>query len=224
MNNLKIYKAVLVGSMEDKSVFEGFFREIVLVKTNIEALEYYYEHSPPIIFFYCDPMVSNPVPIIKEIRKKERETILVIVSKSKNLSLLLGALPLHLSGYIQKPFEPNQMNALLENISSDLNFLYSDNLMLHNGYVFNREKGVLYNEKKIEIELTPHQVTFMQIIASRKDQYFSSEFIEFSIWEETSSYIDCNNRLKNLLYGLRKKLPKKSIVNSYKFGYKLVVE
>jgi len=224
VNNLKIYKVVLVGNREDKRVLEDFFRDIILVENNIEALEYYYEYKPPIIFFYCDPTISNPVPIIKEIREKDRETILVIVSKSKNLSLLLGALPLHLSGYIQKPFESNQIEALLQNISLDLTFLYSNDILLHDGYVFNKEKGILYNAKKLEIELTRNQLTFMKIITSGKEQYFSSEFIEFSIWEETSAYEDCNNRLKNLLYGLRKKLPEKSITNSYKFGYKLVVE
>lgn len=221
MENLKLYVPVLVGKSEEKEEFQAFFEDIHLLKTNREALAYYYEHSPPIIFFYCDEKVSNTIEIIKKIREHDNETILVIISKGKSSSLLLQALPLHLSGYITKPFEVDKVEELLHNISRDLNFLHEEELLLVEGYVFDRAKEVLYDEKKVEVNLTKNEMNFIKIISSTKHQYFPSELIEHTIWEEDSAYEDCNNRLKNLLYGIRKKLPKNSIINSYKLGYKL---
>jgi DNA-binding response OmpR family regulator len=221
MKNLELYVPVLVGGVEDKKIFQIFFKDIQLVETNQEAFQYYHEHSPPIIFFYCDENLLNTFDIIKKIREKDREVILVLMSKIKNASILLEALPLHLSGYITKPFQDDELELLLNNISHDLNFIHDDEMLLSEGYVFNVEREMLYNKKKVEVNLTKNEMHFIKIITSKKNHYFSSEFIEHTIWEEASAYEDCNNRLKNLLYGLRKKLPKDSIVNSYQLGYKL---
>lgn len=61
----------------------------------------------------------------------------------------------------------------------------------------------------------------MKILLKSKHQFFSPEVIEHDIWEEDFYREDCHIRLKYLLYGIRKKLPKGSIVNSYGLGYKL---
>jgi DNA-binding response OmpR family regulator len=221
MKNLELYVPVLVGKSDVREVFQVFFENIYLVETNKEALSYYYEHQPPIIFFYYDEKSSNPIEIIKKIREHDNKTILVVISKGKSFSFLLEALPLHLSGYITKPFEADKVEELLRNISHDLNFLHENELLLPEGYIFDRAKEIFYNEKYVEVNLTKNEMNFIKIITSKKNHYFSSEFIEHTIWEEDSAYEDCNNRLKNLLYGLRKKLPKDSIVNSYQLGYKL---
>jgi DNA-binding response OmpR family regulator len=221
MKNLELYVPVLVGKSDVREVFQTFFENIYLVETNKEALSCYYEHHPPIIFFYCDEKSSNPIEIIKKIREHDNKTILVVISKGKSFSFLFEALPLHLSGYITKPFEADKVEELFRNISHDLNFLHENELLLPEGYIFDRAKEILYDEKYVEVNLTKNEMNFIKLVASTKDQYFSSELIEHTIWEEDSASEDCNNRLKNLLYGLRKKLPKNSIVNSYKFGYKL---
>jgi DNA-binding response OmpR family regulator len=221
MKNLELYVPVLVGKSDVREVFQVFFENIYLVETNKEALSYYYEHQPPIIFFYYDEKSSNPIEIIKKIREHDNKTILVVISKGKSFSFLLEALPLHLSGYITKPFEADKVEELLRNISHDLNFLHENELLLPEGYIFDRAKEIFYNEKYVEVNLTKNEMNFIKIITSKKNHYFSSEFIEHTIWEEDSAYEDCNNRLKNLLYGLRKKLPKDSIVNSYQLVYKL---
>ena len=95
-------------------------------------------------------------------------------------------------------------------------------LRLKENYLFDIERSILYCDQKNEIKLTKNEMKFMQLITKAKYAYVSSEQFEHSIWEEDSEYEDCNKRLKHLIYGLRKKLPKGSILNGYKLGYKLL--
>jgi DNA-binding response OmpR family regulator len=141
--------------------------------------------------------------------------------EEKNMCKLLEALSVQLLDYLEKPSQEHQVEVLLKNLCHDLKFIDDYSLYLQEGYLFNTRNKILYNEKNKEIKLTKNEIKFMEIMSSTKEQYFSSEFIEHSIWEEDSVYQDCNKRLKYLIYGLRKKLPKNSIVNSYKLGYKL---
>jgi DNA-binding response OmpR family regulator len=151
--------------------------------------------------------------------------MMLYVGKSdedKNMCKLLEALSVQLLDYLEKPSQEHQVEVLLKNLCRDLKFIDDFSFYLQEGYLFNTRNKILYNEKNKEIKLTKNEIKFMEIMSSRKEQYYSSDFIEYSIWEEDSVHEDCNKRLKYLIYGLRKKLPKNAIVNSYSLGYKLV--
>jgi DNA-binding response OmpR family regulator len=221
MEDLKLYNLLLVGEAEDKAYFEEYFQEIYLIKNNIQAFNFYSMYKPLIIFFYCDEKVFNALSIIEKIREHDRETILVIVAKEKKVDTLIDALPLHLSGYIEKPFQKNKVEKVLEHISHDLDLLYEHRVKLKGNYTFNRKQNILYNREKKEVKLTKNEIKLMTLMSASKEQYISSEQIEHTIWAEDSAFEDCHTRLKALLYGLRRKLPKNSIMNSYSTGYKL---
>jgi DNA-binding response OmpR family regulator len=221
MKDLKLYNLLLVGEEEEKEYFRKYFQEIYLTKNNLQAFNFYSMYNPSIIFFNCDGKNNNSISIIKEIRKEDRDTILVIVSKGKNINTLLNALPLHLSGYIEEPFQKDKVEKVLENISHDLGVLHKDKVHLKEKYTFNRKKHLLYCSKKKEVKLTKNETKLMLLLTKSKNQYVSLNQIEYTVWEEDSAFEDCQMRLKALLYGLRKKLPKDTIVNSYSLGYKL---
>jgi len=222
MEDLKLYNLLLVGEAEEKEYFQEYFQEIYLIKNNIQAFNFYSMYKPLIIFFYCDETVFNTLSIIEKIREHDRETILVIIEKGKKVNTLLNALPLHLSGYIEKPFQKNKVDKVLQNISHDLDLLYEHRFKLKENYTFNRKQHMLYNQEKEEVKLTKNEIKLMNLMSSNKEQYVSSEQIEHTIWAEDSAFEDCHTRLKALLYGLRRKLPENTIINSYSLGYKLV--
>ena len=142
--------------------------------------------------------------------------------EEKNMYKRLEKLSLQLLDYLEEPSSEHEVKILLKNICRDLVSIDDFSFYLKDGYVFNTRSKILYNQESREIKLTKNEIKFMEIMTSRKEQFFSSTFIEYSIWEEESISEDCNKRLKYLIYKLRKKLPKNSIVNSYKLGYKLV--
>jgi len=215
MQNLKFASLLLVGNMVEKIYFEKYFKEIYLVKSSDEALSYYNQKHPSVIFI-------DDIDIIKKIREYDRQTIIAILSKNSNKERLWETIPLHLSGYIERPFKEKQVKTLLQNINHDLDFLYECMIRLKDDYLFDTKQQILYNKLHEKVKLTKHEMIFMEILSKTKHNFFSTEDIEESIWEEDSYKQDCKIRLKYLLYGIRKKLPQNSIVNCYGNGYKLV--
>jgi len=222
MEALKLYELLLVGNFDDKKYFENYFQEVYLIKNNNQALNFYLMYKPSIIFFYSDEERCNSMSIIEKIREHDRETILVLISEKQNIDVLLNLLPLHLSGYIEKPFQKNKVEQVLENIFHDLCLLSVDRVKLKDNYIFHRKEHMLYNREKKEVRLTKNEIKLMTLLSRRKDHYISLEQIEHTIWDNFSAHEDCYPRLKALLYGVRRKLPQNSIVNSYSLGYKLV--
>ncbi len=55
-----------------------------------------------------------------------------------------------------------------------------------------------------------------------RQQFITADTLEYSLWEEESMKSNCQGRLKVLLNGIRKKLPKNTIVNSYGLGYRII--
>jgi len=221
MENLKFYSPILVGSKEDEAYLQKFFKKIVRVTNNNQVFSHYYEEKPLIIFLYCDGITSSGLEIAKKIREKDRDTILIIISDNQQNIKLFDFISLHLSGYIQKPFKEEDIQKIINNIYQELKFNHEYIFQFKEGFSYNRRDNILFDREKHEIKLTKNEMKLMTILSSTKYQYFFSELIEHTIWEEDSFYEDCSKRLKFLLYGLRKKLPEQTIINSYKLGYKL---
>jgi DNA-binding response OmpR family regulator len=220
MRKLKAYSVVLVGTEKDKVFFQTYFTTIYLVQNNEEALYKYKKEKAPIVLL-CNNHTSDAIDIFKQIRENDSKTILILLFENISHSRLLQALPLHLSGYVEKPFTSTSIEMAMLNIKKDLNIFYINFIYLKEEYFFNRKTSVLHKNNN-EIKLTHNEIKLMKLLGNSNNRYVHSEIIEHSIWEKDSVYEDCNKRLKHLIYGLRKKLPKESIVNSYKLGYKLV--
>lgn len=222
MRDLKSHTLLLVGTVEDRIVFKKYFKEVIVFGTNKEALTYYYEKKPSFIFLLFNTVNMDAYYIAKEIREYDLETILVIIFESKMTCEWIKFLPLHFSGYLEKPLNAELISKILKNITYHLKIISKDIFILNGKYSFYREEEILYNAKNNEVRLTKNEKKLIKILTQRKHQYYSSEFLEHSIWNIDSASIDCNSRLKFLLYGIRKKLPKNTIINSYTLGYKII--
>jgi len=218
------YKLMLVGDNNDKIFFQSFFKQIHLVKNNREALVEYELNKISILFLSCNDKSYSAIDTALEIREKSRSIILVILAEKISNEKLIKALSLNLSGYMKKPFKVEEVNMVFKNISKDLTFFSENSIRLKESYRFCTESNTLYNRENKEIKLTKNEMKLMSIMTKNKEPYVGSELLEHKIWEDASAYEDCNKRLKYLIYGLRKKLAKNTIINSYKLGYKLVLE
>jgi len=223
MKALKLNNLIFSGNKDEVVKLSPYFETITLLKNNQEILTFPVD-TPKIIFLNCDEEKDNCSKIIKKIRKQDRKSIIVITSKEKNETTFLTLLHLHLSGYLQKPFKKSAIEKLLINIIEDFAPLNSDDkIYLKEGYNFNTQQLMLFDEKYKIIKLTKYERQLMQIFTNQNNDFISSKNIEHTIWKEESLKQNCNKRLKHLIYCLRKKLPKKSIINSYSLGYKLVI-
>jgi len=226
MIDLKQYTLLLVGTREDEMFFTKYFKKIISFKTNKElfkeALIFYNSKKPFFVFLLFNTINTDAYFIAKKIRKYDLDTVLVIMFEKKITNEWIKFLPLHLSGYIEKPFVEELIKKIFKNILYNLKLVNKDIFILNEGYSFYREEEILYNSNQEEVMLTKNERKLIKLLTQGKNQYYSSEFLEYSIWDIDSASVDCNNRLKFLLYGIRKKLPKDTIVNSYTLGYKIV--
>ena len=216
MFDLKKISLLLVGNKEDEFIFKPFFHSITLVKSNTQILEFYRIERPSVILLNYDSNIDSN--IIKEIRKIDKEVILILIVKDMNVRLL-DILSLNVFGWLIKPFQKEKIEILLTNINNKVKLSFPAIKTLKNNYFFNLDSEKLYNELNEEIKLTKNEKYFLKIMLTEKESYISSESIEYLIWEEASLQKNCDGRLKSLLNGIRKKLPKKSIVNQYGIGY-----
>ena len=222
MNKLENPPLLLVGNQIEELYFKNYFKEIELVKNNSEALSLYNQNSFFTIFLDSDSQQDNAFDICKQIRENDKKTVIVILADIIDREKLEKAIPLHLSGFIKRPFNQNQVVDVLSNIKHDLKFLSTDIIRLKNNYYFSLNHQILYDASHCEVKLTKNELKLLNILIKAKNKLSTDESIEHEIWEEDSLEKNCTNRLKNLLYNIRKKLPKNSISNNYKLGYKLV--
>jgi DNA-binding response OmpR family regulator len=219
MNYLNINSLLIVGSEVYRKYFKNYFNEMIIVSDNIEAYNLYKKKKPAIIFLaYAQ---NNAIDILKDIRRFDRKTIVVFIVNSIDSKIVRDLLPLQLFSYLQEPFDKGEIKQLLLNIDTELKYLDNNIKRIKNNYSFNLKKRILYNKSKEEVKLTKNEKKFLKIMFDKNESVVPIEEIEYSIWEEDALSINCNGRLKSLLNGLRKKLPKESIINEYGLGYKL---
>ena len=184
-------------------------------------MKQYSKISSSIILLYCKHQ-DDSLKVVEKIRKKDNSTIIIISIDKIDTNILLEAFPLNVFSFVERPFNTLKVYELLLKLEKKLSLKIDKLVLLKENYTYNVGKELLYNGESQKIHLTKHEVMLMNLLINEKDNFLSSEFIEHSLWENKSQEIDCNKRLKTLLYLLKKKLPKNSIQNAYGLGYKLV--
>ncbi len=223
MIDLNINPLLLVGDTTEKQYFKNYFNDIELVHSNSDALLRYHK-NPFVTIFLNDSKKDNALDVCKKIRKNDNQTIIVLLSNFLDKEKLQAFMPLRLSGCIERPFEKNKVEDILFNIQHDLEFLSTDIVKLKDGYHFYIKYQTLYDTYNKEVKLTKNELKLLNLLIISKT-IITEESIIYEIWEEDSFEDDeynLSNRLKNLLYTLRKKLPKNSISNRYRLGYILL--
>jgi DNA-binding response OmpR family regulator len=78
-------------------------------------------------------------------------------------------------------------------------------------------KELLYGTKPIK--LTKKEILFVELLLQNKTQVITNEMIQRSVWQEN---IMSDSAIKNLIFRLRKKVPKEFIRTLQGVGYKLL--
>jgi len=217
MKKLK-YQSLLLIKNDNKIItdFQNYFDKIKIINNNetisINEKEYY-----PILFIVDD------IQLIKEIRKYDKDTIIILIVSKITKDILMKAIKLRIFDLLEFPFNRDKLENLLERLEEEIDNLYKKkNYWINEGYFFDFNKKILYDTYRNEVKLTKKELELLKILLKSKGQFIPSETIEYELWENDSKNSDCNQRLKTLINGLRKKLPPKTILNSYGLGYKII--
>jgi len=115
--------------------------------------------------------------------------------------------------YIKKPFALRELELRIKRVL----FKGTNYIQIGDGYAFDLKKlKLFYND--VEVELTPNEKYFLELLCQNIGQIVSSETIKDYIWED--KYI-CDNTLRTQVKKLRSKLKVNFIKNVRGSGYKI---
>ncbi|NPA55267.1 MAG: response regulator transcription factor [Epsilonproteobacteria bacterium] len=174
-----------------KSVHPGYY-DIFLLDVNMEGM--------------------NGFELYKEL-KKYADVPVIFITAYSDMEHIERAFNLGASDYIKKPFELKELELRIKRLL----FKHTSLIQVSDDYKFDLKKLKLFYKDK-EVELTPNERYFLEILFQNIGQVVDSETIKDYIWEDK---VVCDNTLRTQVKKLRAKLHQNFIKNVRGTGYKI---
>ncbi len=191
-----------------------YFKEVHEAGDGIDAYDTFLSLKPDLLISDIEMPNSNGIELIKNIRKTNINTPIIVLSAYSTEEYLLNLINLKITKYILKPASNESLlEAIKEVLLNEKNTIFKleDNLYLdiHNS-------KLLY--KKEEISLRKKQKHFLELLYQNRNRIVTYDMIQDYIWEDKFM---TQNALKTFIKELRQKLPVQIIDNVIQEGYKL---
>ncbi|NQY52524.1 MAG: response regulator transcription factor [Campylobacteraceae bacterium] len=224
MNNLTILYAEDEDQTRENYVkfLNKYFKEVYSASNGKEALELYKNKKPNILLLDINMPFINGLQLAKEIRIKDKNTRIIILTAHLEQDKLLFAAELNLTKYLPKPVTRSELKLALFEASNQYKELnaVSNLINLDENHIWNKDTLKLFKNNE-EIKLTKHEILLFDILSSKENRIFTIDEISFHLWNDIEDYDVSTNKLKDIIKRVRKKIPKNSIENVYAAGYKL---
>jgi len=90
-------------------VLELYVNNVITASNGIEALEYYHLYKPQILLLdICMPK-KDGLEVLKEIRKTDLKTPVIIMTAHTEQKYLMNAVELYITKYLIKPFKKDKL-------------------------------------------------------------------------------------------------------------------
>lgn len=199
-------------------VLDLYVNNVITACDGQEALELYKQYKPSILLLdICMPR-KDGLEVLKEIRKDDLKTPVIIMTAHTEREYLMNAVELYITKYLVKPFDKdtllNALNSCVELMSkkNELQKLCLDT-------TYDIEAQTITKNGEI-LSLSKKERMLLNLLLKNKNKVISYEEIEYHVWDDSVS----RDALKSLVKDLRKKTSKELIKNISGMGYKLEVE
>ena len=176
------------------------------------ALENVYPSYYDIFLFDVNMEGLSGFELYKEL-SKYTDTPVIFITAYSDIEHIEEAFNLGAADYIKKPFDFKELELRIKRLL----FSATNCIKLNNEYKFDLKKLKLFYDEK-EVELTPNEKYFLEILFQNIGQVVDSETIKDYIWEDK---VVCDNTLRTLVKKLRTKLEQNFIKNVRGAGYKI---
>ncbi len=222
---IKKLKAYTVLYLEDEDgirnniseILEELFAKVSTAKNSAEAMIKYNENKPDLIISDIQLQGKTGIDFIKEIRKFDSKTRVIITSAFTDLNYMLDATELHLVKYIVKPITNDKLFEALETFVNT--YESNKNFSLSDGYIYDSKNLTIKKEDEVII-LTKKEAIFLGLLLN-KNRLITYEELETKIWDDES--VMTPNAMRLFVKNFRKKLPKDILKNVQGMGYKLEI-
>ncbi len=221
------YKKLKVLYVEDQelirvnaiSYLKRFFSEVYEAKDAFEAINLIEKEHPHLVITDIKMPKLNGLDMIRQIRKEDKKTQFIVLTAFTDKEYLLDAIDLGLVKYLSKPIRHETIFPLLLQCAkncfeADSNKKYFDEKSYFNLF----ESKLVIDEE--EIKLTKSEIKLLELLCKKYPNIASYDELQDYIWFD--EYMS-ENAVRLLVRDLRKKLPKNSIKNISKLGYKIEI-
>jgi DNA-binding response OmpR family regulator len=198
-----------------ENILNLFFKKIYYTNSLEKANIFYEDFFPNVVVIDINLNEANGINFIKELRKRNKNLPVIVITNLKDTNILLEAIKLNLIDYLLKPLDLNKLiNALNYCAKQILN--NGDILtIVKNEYKYDYIRKMIINNKE-EIKLTKNEARLLEIFLANKNRYIKNEDIKKIIWSQKDI---SDSAFKSLINRLSIKINKDVIDNSFGMGY-----
>ena len=196
---------------------ENYFDHVYAAANAFEGLKLYREIDPDIIITDIQMPKLNGLDFIKQIRKENQETQIIVISAYSDTAYLLQAVELRLIKYLIKPVQESAFKEALQLCIESIINKESNIIQLSQDTFFDTYNQTLVCADTI-ITLRTKELQLLNLLLKYKNRYVTYNEIEHCVWRESAM---SNDALKTLIKNLKNKLPPNLISNLSGTGYKI---
>lgn len=211
-------------------VLEDLFKTVLVASNGVEALKLYRNYAQE-QGKYIDIVISdivmpymNGVDLCELVRKENDVQPIIVLSAYTDSEYLLRLINLGIAQFINKPIEQDELLETLHAVSAKLNIHEPDVAVsrfieLGDDTQWDTQRQLLLRER-LPVSLTRHEGIVMKLMVEKSEQVCTAaEIMQYFYLQG----IDLDEKnIRNLVFKLRKKLPKRAIESIYGLGYKLM--
>ena len=195
-----------------------YFQEVYVASDGDEALACYIQKQPHVVMLDIDMPFMDGLQVAKIIRESNSEVPILMLTAFTDVEKLLKATELNLCKYLVKPVRASAFKEALHKASQVLQGQATRYIDLKEQYRWDEEKEVLWHNTE-QIDLSTKEKILLRLLLKHHRNCVTFEEIMAVVWEDDFDAEISVQSVKFQVTLLRKKLPKKSIVNVYGKGY-----
>jgi two-component system, OmpR family, response regulator VanR len=201
---------------EDAVEYLSFYSDYVYAASNgKDGLEKYAEIKPDIIITDIKMPGLNGIDMIKQIRKSDKTTKIIVATAFLETSYLIEAVELGLIKYLVKPIMEENLLGVLKSCTEDIVQTQSV-FNMFGGFKFDIMNRVLLKGKE-QISLTKKELLFLELLIKNSKRAVKYDEFNDYVWDGYMS----DDALRSIVRELRKKTSKQSIKNISGIGYQI---
>ena len=219
---LKELKDISILCVEDEdgiremvvSTLKYYFNEVYEACDGNEGYELYEYYKPKIVLTDIQMKDCNGLELVKKIREKDNDTIIIMLTAHSNEEYLMELINLNINHFILKPLNLKKLNVALEKYLQKA----IKPILLFEDLILDSQKRELIYKKEVIIPLRKREKDFLHLLYNKHGSILKYEEIEFELWNDKEM---TSHALKSFIKELRNKIPINVIKNVPQEGYTL---
>lgn len=178
---------------------QRMFHAVYTASNGEEGLKAYKTHRPDIIVTDLKMPVMDGLSMVKEIRKSDNETKIIITTAFTNEQQLIDAIELNIVRYVVKPLSQRNLLPALEKATKELENIKK--IQFNEDIYLNIQKNTLVIKDE-EHRLTKKEFLFLELLGKNRNKTIKYGQIQANVWQDKNMSL---HSLRTMVGAIKKK-------------------